>query len=764
MVKNVKDIDQRYDYIKDYIREAVVDRDSLKAIIQRVIRAYKKIPARNTYKENANKFYKTFSSDASNDRITCKYIQSSCNSIPEATNDTIFNAIETNVSMTMGGIGQFEYKPADEYLSKDPELADMQSAFLKYMYEKNHIEDLTSTTMRKMVMQGQVNAVIRPTDNAGDFKISLVDAYKMIEDPRASKNNRPRYIGFQEISSWSDVKNSISVFQGEDGYMVKVVNDVDMYMQQLRDFGDGGQGGRWDSEITEDLNTFSSMYRTAWTKSSKSINKDNTKVENPATAPGYKGDDVEVTYIWDLISDIYFVVINRRFIVYMKKNPLQRKIKINIPYRDPQTGELTAKKMDYTVKVDSPIVHKGYIDADWETYPISPVFYCLNDFDNICSKESVLEHNMSIMAPITFLAAASDAEKVSGLTQIAGQIVEGTMNTFQVLNKSYDLSPITAAIERSETRIKRMMGATDQFELMSLLNNRATGAEVSMANGAVSQRMNIILSRMEGFYSELMSKLLTLQLIYTDDDTVFTFPYKDGVMALDQSDLVGNSLIRVKLASRIKIEMQQESQNALQLLNVLAPLQQQGVNIKRVIGTLVPIVSEGVVDRRTAESFIDDSLKIDPAQLNAAINNAEKERRAKVGDGPLTPDDVANLTPENMDELEAMMGNSMNGAPTNDDTQYQDNMGESFDGQEPSIDQMIAEDQSLSAPMDDQDMESDDMTTGQDMPAYAGDAGSLPTGADGMTTMPQGLGPNQAGQVANTNQDLAAVEQRNALK
>lgn len=725
MVKETKDIDHRYNYVKEYIYEATQARESLKGIIERVILNYKQIPFRNTYKENAYKFYKTYANDPSRDHIICNYMKNACDSIPEATNSTIFNAIETVTSMAQGGIGQFEYQPADETLSKDPELADEQAAFLRYIYESNHLDALSPRIIRKGAMQGQMNAMIKyipDGDNNGvTFKISLVDAYRMIEDPRASKTNRSRYIGYQEVTSWSGVKDDITQLGEQTGmYLVKVINDVDMYMDEIRNWGNPPTGSeRWSSEISQDLNTFQGIYDLPMLKGSKSVDKKGTKTENPADTPGYKGDDIEVTYLWDLVSDIYFVVINRRFIVYMKKNPLQKKVKIKIPYKDPKSGRLKSKDMDYTVKIDSPLVHRGYIDADWETYPVSPVFYCLDDFDNICSKESVLEHDYSIMAPITFMSTSYDAEKVSGMSQIAGQIVEGTQNTLQVMNKTYDVSAIIASIQRSEERIKRMMGATDQFELMALLNNRATGAEVSMANGAVSQRMNILLAQVESFYAELMTKMLKMAIIFnTEDDPVFVFPYKDGVGALTQEDIVGNSLVRVKLASRIKVEQQEQSQNALMVLQTLAPLSEQGVDVKRLISTLVPVITQNVVNRRTAESFVSDDLKIDPAQLNAAINRSEAKRRARQLEGPITEDFMAQATPEQVADLENMTRQAIGGATRGELGQINPSM----------------------APTSQQSQQS-----------------QLPTGADQMTAMPSGMSPSMAGQMANTNQNLGVM-------
>ena len=106
-------------------------------------------------------------------------------------------------------------------------------------------------------------------------------------------------------------------------------------------------------------------------------------------------------------------------------------------YYDSEGNEKTRPD---TVRIDSPIVTIPFIDADWETFPVSPLFYCLDDFDAICSIEAVMNHNLSIMAPITFMSASYDAEQFEKLSQVAGQIVEGTLQIFGVVNKSHDMS------------------------------------------------------------------------------------------------------------------------------------------------------------------------------------------------------------------------------------------------------------------------------------------------------------------------------------
>ena len=241
-----------------------------------------------------------------------------------------------------------------------------------------------------------------------------------------------------------------------------------------------------------------------------------------------------------------------------------------------------------------------------------------------------------------------------------------------------------------------------------------------MANGAVSQRMNILLAQVESFYAELMTKMLKMAIIFnTEDDPVFVFPYKDGVGALTQEDVVGNSLVRVKLASRIKVEQQEQSQNALMVLQTLAPLSEQGVDVKRLISTLVPVITQNVVNRRTAESFVSDDLKIDPAQLNAAINRSEAKRRARQLEGPITEDFMAQATPEQITDLENMARQAIGGATRGE-------LGQTNPSMAPST-------------------------------PSSGQQPQLPTGADQMTAMPSGMSPDMAGQMANTNQNLGIM-------
>lgn len=619
---------EKYGYLIDYVNEAALARTSLRGMCTRAIAAYKQIPMRNSYKENAVKYKQSIANSASAE--TLRYVQAVCDSIPDSTNDTVFNAVETFVSMAMGGAEQFEYRPADKYMTKDTELVEKLSALAQFFHDDNKIDSLIAQATRNMVLQGQGCFFLNPIKD-GRFKVSLIDAWNKLDDPRYLKTNCKRYEGYTEVTHWGKLKEDI--FKNQKDYMLSVINDVDQYLQELT-----GDFREWEDEITEDLDIFQNIYNTAKYNNSKSVNDKGEPVS--PVKPGYKGDDIEVAYIWDTISDVYGIVVNRRFLVVATEHPYRKTV--DVKYKDTNGKE---KVKHITVELDSPMVTIPFLQLSNETYPVSPLFYCLDDFDAICSMESVMNHNFSIMAPITFLGTSYDAEQVALLSQVAGQIAEGTLNTLQVMNKSHDMSAIIAAIERREQRIKRMLGATDQYELSQMLGNRATASEVATTAGVVAQRMNNPLANIECGMSELIQKMFAMYIIFGDDDE-FTFSNNGEVATVSKVDMLGRSIIRAKLKSQIKLQQQEQSRNALMVLQNLAGA--PGVNRENLVATLVPIITQGVVSRRQAESFVEQPM-LSPEevqQLQQMVNQAPQQNQIfdQASLEGMAPEDIDQMT------------------------------------------------------------------------------------------------------------------------
>ena len=619
---------EKYNYLVDYVREAALARESLRGVCTRAIAAYKQIPMRNSYKENAYKYKQSIATTANAE--TLQAVQAICDSIPDSTNDTVFNAVETFVSMAMGGAEQFEYRPADKYLSKDTELVERLSALAQFFHDDNKIDSLIAQATRNMVLQGQGCFYLNPIKD-GRYKVSLIDAWNKLDDPRYLKTNCKRYEGFTEVTHWSKLKEYI--FANQKDYMLSTINDVDEYLREIT-----GGYAEWEDEITEDLDTFKSIYNVSKFDTSKSVDDKGNEVS--PTKTGYKGEDVEVAYIWDTINNVYGIVVNRRFLVAVTEHPFRKEV--DVEYRTTE-GEKKTRKV--TVEIDSPMVTIPFLQLSNETYPTSPLFYCLDDFDAICSMESVMNHNFSIMAPITFLGTSYDAEQVSLLSQVAGQIAEGTMNTLQVMDKRHDMSAIISAIERREQRIKRMLGATDQYELSQMLGNRATASEVSTVSSVISQRMNNPLANIETGMSELIQKMFAMYIIYGKEDE-FTFSNDGVVSTVSKVDMLGRSIIQAKLKTQIKIQQQEQARNAMMVLQTLVGLP-QGINKEQLISTLVPIITQGVVTRRQAESFVNQN-ELTPEMVQQLQQLVEQNTpQAPILDQAA----MESMTPEDMDQM-----------------------------------------------------------------------------------------------------------------
>ena len=630
---------EKYNYLVEYVRESALARNSLRGICTRAIAAYKQLPMRNTYRENAERYKQAIANSASAEQIAA--VNAICNSIPDATNDTVFNAVETFVSMAMGGAEQFEYQPADEYMSKDEDLVERLSALAQYFHDDNKIDSLVAQMTRNMVLQGQGVFFLNPIKD-GRFKVSLIDAWNKLDDPRYLKTNCKRYEGFTEITNWTALKNDI--FKNQKDYMLSVINDVDQYLKELN-----GGYEFWEDEITEDLDTFRNLYNVSQYQDSKSVDDKGNEVS--PTKPGYKGEDIEVAHIWDLVSNVYGIVVNRRFLVVATEHPYQKEV--SVPYRDTKGNEKTKK---VKVELDSPMVTIPFLQLSNESYPTSPLFYCLDDFDDICSMEAVMNHNFSIMAPITFLSTSYDAEQISLLSQVAGQIAEGTMNTLQVMNKNHDMSAVISAIERREQRIKRMLGATDQFELSQMLGNRATASEVSTVSGVISQRMNNPLANIETGMSELVQKMFAMYIIFGDKDEI-TFANDGSVSTVSKVDMLGRSIIRAKLKSQIKIQQQEQSRSALMVMQSLVNM--PGIDKERLVSTLVPVITQGVITRKQAESFVQTN-QLTPDQI------AQLQQMLEQAQGPAPMFDqgtLSGMAPEDISQMSdaAMAGISPEG-------------------------------------------------------------------------------------------------------
>lgn len=616
----------QYSYILDWIREANDMRRAQNMYVERTILAYQGTPSQNYYKKSvqdyANMVYK-------NDTVRGKDLKKYANDIPEKTNMTLHNAVETVVSMAQGGVGRYEFGPYDPDMDKDDAVVDMLASAAKHFYNTEKVDAIMPQYIRNAVLSGAAWLHLKQKNKKK--VLTLLSSDQMLTDPKRVKTNIERFRGHTQRESWQSIKSRTLKTKG--GLMLKSINETDVYLSQILQQLNGtleinSTQSFLHDEIRKDVDLFYSPIITRIK---------NIKEKNPEYL--YGGDEVEISYIYDDMNDMYFEVVNRRYIVVAKQNDLKRKVKAD--YIDYKGKKVTRQK---EICLDNPYVELPFLKTFWDTYPISPLFYVLDDFDDLCSQESVMFHNMSIMAPITFIGQSSDAEKVARTTGVAGEIVEGLPATFGVMNKTHDMSAIIAAIQRTEEKIKRIIGAMDPFEMQAMIGDRASAKEVTAMSGQISQRLNPFIANIEASMAELGEKFMKLHLIMNEGK--YSFVHNGRYAELTPEDMAGDYEVQAKLSSSIKLEQEANSRKALEVIQYLG--QTDKIDDKEFFSVLLPIVLSGTVTREQASRMIAEKYRpMDEETIASIRKKAENDAKRD----PIDKLDLSALPVEELDDM-----------------------------------------------------------------------------------------------------------------
>lgn len=626
---------KKYKYILNWIEESIEARRAQNDFVNRAVRAYQGKPSANRYKGVINSYV---SEVAKNDNIKSQAIKEACSDVPDKSSMVVHNAVETIVSMTQGGVGQYEFAPFDSNEQASDKLMDRLSAASKFFYQKEKVDAVVPQWIRNVVLGGSGYLHLKHDKKTKKKKITIVDTSEMLLDPKRFKTNCERFKGFAQRESFSVYKDKTKKVNGQ--YVLETINEAEVYVGQivneLNSTLDVDSRGTYQNDaLRRDLDIF---YKPVITRINES------RKNNPSHM--YRGDEIEVAYIYDKMEDMYFEVINRRYIVVAKESDLKRTLEI--PYLDyenvDKNGEPKEKKHKKTITLDDPFVELAFIKTFWDAYPISPLFYLLDDYDDLCAWESILYHNLSIMAPLTFVGQSSDAEKVSRIASVSGEVVEGLPQTFGVLDKTHDITPVVTMIQRIEEKIKRTMKAVDPFELQAMIGDRASAKEVSAMSGQIAQGVNPFVANIETAMAELGDKFFKMEIIYGDD--TFSFPYDGKYAELTREQLAADYDVVAKLRSSIKLEQEANARRAIELIQFLNG--NEAINQQQFLGTLIPIALNSLVTREQATNMVNEEYRPMPEEVIAAIKRRAEEDAKKDDIDKL---DLSSYTPEELDEL-----------------------------------------------------------------------------------------------------------------
>lgn len=640
-----------YEYVADYVREGKAARRSLRGLIHRSLDAYAGNPSHNSY---ADRFYNT-GANQSVPQETRQRIQARCAEVPRGYDDTIFNAVETVTSMVMGAPEQYKFDLYDKYQLIDDDFIDRMAAYADFIYHSNRIDGLMAPTARDIILKGNPFWHLRWEDDT--LKVTLLDAAKVFYDPHKSRTNKIRYRGFGNWESFVDLKNKISKHGNQ--YSIKMLNDVDVYLSQLRA---AYVGEAYDDSLTDIIKRdLLDVYDIALDLPRGTGSSQGDLDKEPTDIKQYVGRDVWVDYIWVYDEHTQYTVINNQFVVERKSHPLRNTFDV-VTYStklNSKTHEFEQKKHvnTRTVELDDPLVEFSWIQDDNSPFPTTPLWLQLNTFDDLCAAKSLFTHNVSIAGPITLTGTSYDSEIASSLMGLSGEFLEGLSSQIGVLNKTFDSSMLLTYINNLQESIKKSMGAVDQYQLQSMIGNRATAEEVGSVSGVASQRMNSLIASIESSMAEFFYKAFQMQLIFgfkTDDSKnkrpVVSFPYKGSYGELTREQLATQFNLQVKMSSSIKTEQIAMGKNAIQILGYA--MNNEHVDQAQLFALMIPMILRGQVSAAQARSLIKKDYTTD---LNVAnmINQARQRENARkaMGLSPITFSDVQNMTTGDIDSI-----------------------------------------------------------------------------------------------------------------
>lgn len=622
------DKDTTYDYVLRYIAESIDYRTKKVALTARAIEAYKGFPSHDGYIDAINTYASMWDKL---DKAKADDIRTRCMNVKPRKNMIVMRAIDSMVAQGQGGVGQYECSVSDPIFEKTPELVDALEATAMDFYRRNHIDSLLSEALEYAGLSGSVYSFLdykkdRPL-SSGRIEHSLIPDTEMLIDPIGAKRTHPRYIGHQDKNvSWVDLKNKLIKCDHCDDYMLKSINNVDTLLQEVDywinkyngDFaamfpaitGDIAQYYRGNPMLSFFVENLPHQIDTFYKGSALAYRERNTKYdrhEGGDSSMGKKDDkyhaqDVEVCYLIDLENDIQFTVVNRKFIVDVKKHPYHAKIPYNYFELDPYTGEAIDKEAEADVYLDSPYVPLAYKKSLWETYPYSPIIHILDMFDDICALETMIYHTISVMTPITFTGNPKDIEKLGAIAGVSGEAIKGFIgNSVTVVNKAVDLTPAMSELSRLESCIMSVLHGVDSKEQAQMIGNRATAAEAMQAASLVSQGLNSLIANVETWAEELADKMFKMTIVMEPDDFLYDLNIDGKHTTLSRKDLAGDLGIHAVLKSRIKAEQHAQAANTIQWF---VPLMGSDaiVNKEAFAATVVPTLAEGFT-RKTIRSW-----------------------------------------------------------------------------------------------------------------------------------------------------------------
>lgn len=598
-------------HVNQWIFESERARREYMCLLYRVKLAMMGKPSKNLYQEELTSNIAKISDERKKDAYT-----KACIKVPEGRSFAIRNAVKTIATQMAGGVDTYEYKINDPYGIIEDDTAALLSTTCEQDYILNHLDRMASVFSRDLSEAGISATLVKYCPEKDKNRVIRVNPKCIWWDTKFSATGEERFRGYSTMISWKCLKEMIkkdgdeinlnieapnsSILSGgmvQEGVKIsnrkiRTLNGLDVYVENMNALATANQmSSNWSTMYEEFMHDLENCYNLNYYRTFATDPK--AKTNSP-----YKGDDVELTVIYDLGQQIEYKVINRRYVISANSNAFHRKMVFNV--YDPRTGERHPTIRDFELECPLKFVWEDCESRDLFPFPTSTLMTLLDQFDELCALRAKRKHVSDILSILRIETNAADANSLRGLLNIMGIVLDDIQGDINTINLAYDYTAIDSEIEYRENLIKTTLSAYTEFDALQSMGDRATAAESGMALGAVAQGLAEHQNAIMQIYADVARQCIANRVAYSAKQE-FPVMGSRGLSTVTAEQMALTATINVKPKLTKKVEERLLSANAITAMGSFGQtLNGEGK------AELLTLALMGTVPRVMARSFINE--------------------------------------------------------------------------------------------------------------------------------------------------------------
>lgn len=663
------DWNNKFSYPLQWLYESERARREYMCLLYRVKLAMQGRPYKNLYQEELTSNINKISDETKKDAY-----KKACLKVPEGRSFAIRNAVKTRANQMSGGVDTYEYQVNDPYGIIEDDTEALLATTCEQDYILNHLDRMAGIFSRDLTEAGISATLVKYCPEKDKNKVLRINPKNIWFDTKYSATGEERFRGYSTMISWKCLKEIIKrdgdqinlnievpntsiasngvVQQGVklSNRKIRTLNGLDVYVENMNALATSSQmGANWSTMYQEFMHDLENCY---------SLNYYQTFATDPKakTNSNYKGDDVELTVIYDLSEQVEYKIINRRYVISANSNAFHRNMVFNI--YDPRTGEKHPRIEDFELGCPLKFVWEDCESRDLFPFPTSTLMTLLDQFDELCALRAKRKHVSDILSILRIETNAADANSLRGLLNIMGIVLDDIQGDINTINLAYDYTAIDSQIEYYENLIKTTLDAYNEFDALQAMGDRASAAESGMALSAVAQGLAEHQNAIMQVYADIARQCIANRVAYSAKQE-FPVMGSRGLSTVTAEQMALTATINVKPKLAKKIEERLLSANAITAMSSLGQFMNPDGKAE-----LLTLALMGTVPRVMARSFINDEgaseQEIALAQ-QAAQNQAQmlQQNNLMYQNSPI-PYEVDNTMQQfSPDEVDTIIGSMM---------------------------------------------------------------------------------------------------------